>query len=174
MRQRQYSEKPPYRLSHALRRSLRYSTQLLQSSPPRVLMLGVSRRSPLIVASDGRVDDSTPPSISILLWDCETDERFALFAVVPKRLVELWSEEGTDHCIAQVELAAIVTGMLSLLSTFRSRDVVWFVDNTVALSAVVCGRCKSDRSDAAVSILNFAMASACVRVWFEYIQSHSN
>ena len=54
------------------------------------------------------------------------------------------------------------------------RDAFWYIDNTVALSAVV-KRSSSDPDLArAAAAIHLSMALSGTRVWFEYIESESN
>jgi hypothetical protein len=54
------------------------------------------------------------------------------------------------------------------------RDCFWYVDNTVALSAVVKGSSSDADMARAAAAIHLAMALAGTRVWFEYIESESN
>ncbi len=54
------------------------------------------------------------------------------------------------------------------------RDAFWYIDNTVALSAVVKGSSSDPDLARAAAAIHLSMALSGTRVWFEYIESESN
>ncbi len=76
--------------------------------------------------------------------------------------------------IAQVEQAAIVMMLIGHPQMLLGRDVFWYVENTVALSAVVKGSSSDPDLARAAAAIHLAMALAGTRVWFEYVESDSN
>ena len=83
---------------------------------------------PLVIASDGRQDESAPPSIAILLFDPNTNKKMAVAAVIGQDLMEAWG--GSDHCIALVEKAALILGIIRFCATIKGRSLLWFEDNS--------------------------------------------
>ena len=83
----------------------------------------------MIIASDGRLDKSAPTSIA--------GRPSALLASIPSDLINRWSHE--EQYIDHVEQAALVLAILDERAFLRGRDAIWFIDNTVALSAIIKG-----------------------------------
>ena len=89
MRQRQYSDSPPWSLSFALCRSLRFYIDAFRVLPRRSVHVRRRVRRPIIVSSDGRLDDSSPASTSALIVDLENDSRQAFLFVLLDHLITL-------------------------------------------------------------------------------------
>jgi hypothetical protein len=90
-------------------------------------------------------------------------------------MLSLWGD--LEQPIALVELAAIVLGVYQVLAVrpqWHGRDVVWFEDNAVVLSAMVRGNSKSASIDVATMGLHIALAMLGCRSWCEYIESEAN
>ena len=70
----------------------------------------------------------------------------------------------------------VVTIMLSQLGPFLSRDVVWFIDNVATYLPLFKKEDGPDAVDLGKSacMASLAMGRLCTRVWFEYVESHSN
>ena len=62
LKQRQYTDAPPWELSNALRRSTGFFLALLQEKPCREVPLRPVAEPMIVVASDARADESGPPS----------------------------------------------------------------------------------------------------------------
>ena len=54
------------------------------------------------------------------------------------------------------------------------RGAVWFIDNTVALSAMIKGSSAEPDLAGAAATIHLVLADRRSRVWFEYIESDSN
>ena len=76
--QRQHSDHKPWRLSHTLRRALEYLLDTMHVIQPRSVLLYKDPMPPLVIASDGRQDESAPPSIAALLFHSEIAARSSL------------------------------------------------------------------------------------------------
>jgi hypothetical protein len=107
-----------------------------------------------------------------MVVDPESGSRRAWLAEIPPALVRRWS--SADQYIAQVEQAAVVMLLIGHPCVLAGRDAFWYIDNTVALSAVVKGSSADPDMARAAAAIHLAMAMAGTRVWFEYIESESN
>ena len=56
----------------------------------------------------------------------------------------------------------------------ENEDVVWFVDNTSALSALIRRASSTEDLNTLALVFGLSMTALRARVWFEYIQSASN
>jgi hypothetical protein len=169
---RQYSDTAPFRLTPSLRAACQYFEQVLSLPLRRECRLWQSKQLPLVIASDGRLDSSAPASVATLVVDPESGSRRAWLAEIPPALVRRWS--SADQYIAQVEQAAIAMLLIGHPRVLAGRDAFWYIDNTVALSAVVKGSSADPDLARAAAAIHLAMAMAGTRVWFEYIESESN
>ena len=84
----------------------------------REARLWARSRRPLIIASDGRLDDSAPASIASLIVDPETGARTAFFASIPHELSGRWSHK--ERYSAHVEQAALVMVIISDVTLCRA------------------------------------------------------
>ncbi len=169
---RQYADRYPFWITPEIESSFRYFEDVMRLPLRRECHLWARRRRPLIIASDGRLDDSAPASIATLVVDPETGARSALLAPLPEELIQRWSAK--KQYIAHVEQAAIVMGVLREADWFHDRDAVWFVDNTVALSAMIKGSSAEPDLARPAAAIHLVLADKRSRVWFEYIESDSN
>ena len=170
--QRQYADVEPFSLSDTLKRSLVFLSGLLEVLPPRKVPLGAAPVKPLVVASDGRQDTKGPPSISAVIVDTETGKRHAFVSVIPESLCDRWNT--SKQCIALVEQAAIVMGLIAAPEMFIGRDVYWFEDNASVLAGVVKGSSREAELDNGLASIHTILASLQTRVWFEWVESKSN
>ena len=129
-------------------------------------------RRPLYVASDARLDESAPPSLAVLIYDPEDRSRTGFCSVLPVALRQRWSVQ--QQYIALVELAAPVTAVFWCKKQFKNRDIVWFIDNSAALSCLVKGGSSSEDMDRGTSAVHLALAEMRARVWWEYVESKAN
>ena len=168
---RQYSDTAPFRIHPKLKRSLEYYLQLLQLSLDRAVRVWGSRDPPIVIATDGRVDASAPASIAYVVVDPMLGTRRAGWAWVQPNVKAQW---GLEDGIALVEQAAILLAIQYEAGAWRGRDVIWFVDNSVALSAMTKGSSNSVAIDEAAVSLQLLCARLRLRIWWEYIESKSN
>ena len=119
--QRQYSDSHPWNLSHTLRRALEYLMDTLRVIQPRSILLYDDPMPPLVIASDGRQDAQAPPSIACLLHDPSSTKKMAVAAVIDPDLMKVWG--NSDHCIALVEQAALILGIIQFRDTIRGRSL---------------------------------------------------
>ena len=125
--QRQYSsDTQPWSLGHTLRRALEYLMDTMHVIQPRSVLLYKDPMPSLAIASDGRQDESSPPSIAALLFDPSSGQNIAIAAVIPPDLMKVWGDSG--HCIALVEQAALILGIIRFRDTIRGRSLLWFED----------------------------------------------
>ena len=135
--QRQYSDSPPWALSDSLRRALDYLLDTLHIVQPRRVLLWGDGQPPLVIASDGRQDEKSPPSIAALIYDLSTGQKAAVAADIPPQLLKEWGD--SEHCVALIQQAALILGILKFKDILRGRFVLWFEDNSAVLSGLVKG-----------------------------------
>ena len=170
--QRQYADKPPWSLNPGLRHSFQFFKQLMRVPLRRECSLWAQRGKPIIIASDGRLDESGPASFAVLAIDLETKERRAWLAELPAELIQRWGAE--PNYIAQVEQAALVMLIIGEPRYLAGRDAYWYIDNSSILAAMVKGAAGHQDVDSAAAAIHLALAACSARVWWEYIESKSN
>jgi hypothetical protein len=173
--QREYSDTAPWKLSHALRRSLLFLLELQGAGLRKEFRLLRQNVPPIIVASDGRADSSRLPSVSVGFLDPISGERVGAYASITQELLALWGH--MEQPIAPVEMSAVVLGVFHILAKrpmWKGRDFVWYEDNAVVLSAMVSGKSRSAKLDIAAMVVHLALAMLNCRVWFEYVESNAN
>ena len=168
---RQYADRPPYGVTPSLGRALAYYRALQQADLRRVVHIWGAAKKPIVVATDGRVDDSAPPSIAFVVHDCETGARRAGCAVLTPQLQRAWNGEAG---IALVEQAAIMLAIQECGATWKMRDILWYVDNSVVLASMCKGASHSQAVDQGATSLHLILAGLRARVWWEYVETKSN
>ena len=170
--QREYSDKHPFTLSHKLRRSLYFFLELIKGAPRRLMPVCQETRRPLYIASDARLDKSSPASMAVLVYDPESGDRYGVCANLSPGLIDRWSVQ--EQYIELVELAAPVSFVFHNPRILEGRDVVWFIDNSAALATLVKGGSSSADMDRGSAALHLALAQLQTRIWFEYVESKAN
>ena len=168
---RQYADRPPFPLTHALRRALQYFRTLQELPLARQFQVWKSTQRPIVVATDGRVDDTAPPSIAFVAIDLETHCKIAAWSVLTAELRSTW--QGEDG-IALVEESAILLAVQECGRQWEERDILWYVDNSVVLASMSKGASRSQAIDHGAATLQLVLAGLRIRVWWEYIESKAN
>jgi len=96
----------------------------------------------------------------------------AVAAVIGPDLMKEWG--NSDHCIALVEQAALILGIVSFRDIIRGRSLLWFEDNSAVLSGLVKGASGHPMLDAGTATIHLLLASLGARAWFESVESDSN
>jgi hypothetical protein len=179
LKQRQYSDVPPWRLSHSLRRALQFFKLLIAEKPRRSLKLHPSHLPPLLVASDAQADPGQLPTGGWLLADPASNLRVGGWCTLQQHQLDAWGFTAEKvsagaNCIAPCEAAMLPVALLHHLQTFRGRRVIWMVDNTTALYSAVKGGATDPAVDRAVAFVHFLAFRADIDIWWEYVDSKSN
>ena len=124
-----------------------------------------------MIASDGRQDESSPPSIAAILFD-PVGDKVVVAAEIPAELMTIWG--NSDHCIALVEQAALILGIMRFQHILRGRSLLWLEDNSAVLSSLVKGSSGHPMLDAGTATIHLLLASLEARAWFEYVESDAN
>ena len=156
---------------------------ILNEAPVRILELGGATRRPLIIASDAQASGACV-SAAFLVVDVEDGSRWGCY----------WRFDSSDlaalgypgfpgpgekrNPIAAAEAAAVTATYKVLVDSYpdrlQHRNIVHWVDNTVALHSFVKGGSKSPPVDRACSITFSLAYRHDFRVWFEFVPSEAN
>ena len=99
-------------------------------------------------------------------------DRGGTVARIDDEVFNLWDDGETK--IATLELLMIFHGLLCFPALFLQTSGVWYVDNVVALMALVKGRSESQELDVIAQSMHQLLFHLRCNLWFEWVQSHSN
>lgn len=129
--------------------------------PTRGVEMRSGGRPPIVVASDGRADDSGPPT-SVLVHDLEGQTRIGVYAAIHGMVLGLWGRP--EQPLADVEEPAIIAGTMAFATKFHGRSILWFEDKSVALASLVKGSSSAPGLDQGTSAVHLMMAALVPRV----------
>ena len=174
-----------------LHHSLKFFQALLPNLPPLIIPVTPDTTPPLLVYSDAsfslrrvrqRVTGACDPDrlarlsggLGVVVFD--PIDRTVLWASARPdwpTLMRFWPEDRKTY-IAQLELLAAVSAYSTYPSTFSGRRVHHFIDNTVALSALVHGYSKKADLAHMVNAFYLQLTGLRASVYFDYVPSKAN
>ena len=115
--------------------------------------------------------DASERGLGVLFIDPVSGTRWSSAGTCPQWLREMFPE---DHVINQLEMVALLCGIITYAHLLAGRKVLFFVDNTTAISAVVHGY--SRKADLAVlaNLCCLALVGLDVIPWIEYCPTNAN
>jgi hypothetical protein len=179
--------------------SLGYLTRLLPAIPPHTIRLAASAGPPTLLWTDGCYEDpdrnafatdfecnigflvgtprkgiewpppQSPPSAE---WVAASYDFVHGAAPVPEELLETLVRRRQQ--IGQVEIIGAIVPYLSVPKLLAGRDVLHWIDNTSALSALTKGYSGVPDSARLVHMFHAWNVGARAAVWFEYVPSKPN
>ncbi|CAE8721778.1 unnamed protein product, partial [Polarella glacialis] len=93
-------------------------------------------------------------------------------AVIPELLMEQFIARKTQITPCEAFCGVVVPS--NHLELLRGRDVVWFTDNTAALSILSKGASSLRDLNSIATVMHLLMAKVGCRIWSEWIDSDSN
>eukprot|EP00971_Amphidinium_carterae_P237521 4715112-Amphidinium_carterae.1 len=123
-------------------------------APSRILHLTADVSHPWLLYSDGSAEHSKTHhryslsdfrssahamefQVGAVLWHPHTGKKFYTMATVPDQVVASWIPKR--QMIGQIELFGAVLGLLAFREELANADVIDFVDNDSATSALIKG-----------------------------------
>ena len=191
--QRQYRDSRPFSFlpGSELHHSLLFFEALLPSLPPLHVPLLQSRRRPLLVYTDAsfstkraRAGDHSRECrdphahlvgfLGAVVYDPDTGvvhvaEGKPNWAV----LLASWRDDFKTY-IAELEMLAAISVYTTFPSLFSGRSATHYVDNTVALSALVHGYAGKPELAKSVNIFYLQTVALRTAVYFDYVPSKAN
>jgi hypothetical protein len=146
------------------------------------------RKKKVIIYTDASFSPSRN-GLGFIVFDQETGRRYVCDAPCPAELMEKWNaldenpwflREFTGNQTPQthinsMELLAILTAVWTVgPDMLQDREVLFFCDNTSAMSAAVHGYARSPNMAGLSNALHLALASLRVKAWFEWVPSNAN
>jgi hypothetical protein len=183
IRQREYSDRPPWNNSWMLRRALLFLRMLFEFRPRRTLMLRPPVIPPLVIASDAQYTPTPggPGSASgaFLVVDVLSNQRygaylkFSLDDLSALGFSALDLENGANP-IAPCEAVMVALALLEVSKARQHREVLFCIDNSVALYSMVKGGSAQPIVDRASQIVHISNYWDNSNVWFEFVSSECN
>ena len=186
--QRQYRDRLyDFLAGSELHHSLLFFEALLPNLPPLVFHLNPPSHSPLLVYTDAsfwrskrRGDECEDAgsklrgALGAVVYDPETGEVRYAYARPPwELLLTSWQSDRKTY-IAELETLAAIAVYTTYPVVFTGRKVNHFVDNTVALSALVHGYSGKPDLAKAVNIFYLQLVSLRTSVYLDYVPSKAN
>lgn len=162
--------------------------ELFRHMPPLQFCFQKRARDKVLVYTDASFSEARN-GLGVIVIDQATGERFVCDSKCPRWLMETWNDTACNPWLLEesdckkrnqthinvLELLAIVAAVWTMgPDMLRDRDVVFFCDNTSAMSAAVHGYARSPHMAALSNTLHLALASLRVNAWFEWVPSAAN
>ena len=87
--------------------------------------------------------------------------------------VRAWGLPG-DGCIAACKCAMLFVFMWKFRHDLRNRRVLWLVDNSASLFAVIKGSSDSPAMTCTIELIHVVMYHFHTQVWWEFVESEQN
>ena len=150
---------------------LQFFEELFQNLPPLIFDFRKRVRPPVIIYTDAACDPHRH-GLGVAIFDTDSDTKQILSGQVPD-LMKIWNFKETF--VNQLELVAVLAAVLTFgPQHLKHRDVIFFVDNTSALSACIHGYARDTDMAAMSNLLHLALAQLQCTTWFEFVNSAAN
>ena len=156
----------------------RFFEALLADIPPLEFDFSRRRMKPVVVYTDASFSEQRN-GIGVIVFDDATQQRFVCDSSCPQWLMNVWndslSKRQRQAHINKLELLALVSAVWTLgPSMLQLREVVFFCDNSSALSAAVNGYTRSPHMASLSNALHLALAALRCSAFFEWVPSEAN
>ena len=138
--------------------------------PCRHMSITPCHRRPIVVYSDCSSDGMCGLRVGILIF--HPTGTFSFSVDPPQDFIDTWLPRGNYINLGELVAGPICCSVFGPL--LENEDVVWFVDNTSALSALIRRASSTEDLNTLALVFGLSMTALHARVWFEYIQSASN
>ena len=152
--------------------ALRFHLTIILTVPPRTIQLRAEPVRPLILYTDAEFTEHNLPNIGILLFRDPPMVPRGFAMELPGALVATWSERRQQ--IFPAETAAVPIALAVLQHVVAGRDVIAFVDNEAAVSALVRGTSRATDAAQLAEVTHAILLRLSCRLWIERTDSISN
>lgn len=108
---------------------------VLRNCPPREIFCS-SQEKPILVFTDAAFDNDIATLGAVVFID---DEKMVYDGAIPVSVVKAWQKMTGKQIISQAELAAVVAIQYEMADRFRSRRIIYFIDNEAARFSLIKG-----------------------------------
>ena len=177
--ERQYarSSSDGFKLDHALQISLEHWRKLISAGPPRPIELQASKKSDVIIFTDGftpdpRKNEKLPDRVGGVIFDRRSVHPLQFTEIIPKSFQRKWIPRKTQ--IVPVEMVA----PLIALETFRDRlfgaDVILLIDSEAVEAALIKGYSSKEDLCDLISVFWNLVFELQARVFIDRVATDAN
>jgi hypothetical protein len=155
--------------------ALDYLIDIANMAAPRHYQLRPPLAPPLVLYTDAAEEPGPEGSLCVqcgfVLVEHETT--WGSFHV-PNWLIATWKNRKKQITVTELLVAPVVALSCKLRQHIQNRDLLWFIDNSAALSCLV--KASSPHQDMAslAMLAQVALHSAQARPWYEWVRSSAN
>jgi len=142
--------------------------------PERSVLVAGARPPPALLYTDASFEASSgnPPRLGWVLFDRSPWKPQGRSADVPWEIVNTWT--ARQVYIFPAEAFAVYAAVWSHREVLAGKDVVIFVDNEAAASALIRGSSGLAEANVVAQTLHWLLVEHGIRMWLEWIDSESN
>ncbi len=163
-------------LTEDLRQSVGWLAAHVTNCPPRRVPMP-DGSPPLIIFTDGAFEPGAGGSMvatcgGVLVDGGRCHSFFG--AVVPARLTDLWSSEGSKQLIGQIELMPVLLARRLWARQIQGRKIIFFLDNEAGREGLVKGFSPAKFSRQILQAIAAEELRSQASPWFARVSTHSN
>jgi hypothetical protein len=170
---RQYGSEKPV-VTQTLDNCLLFLRTLQEVAPPREIQLLVPPLPQIILYTDAEFHPEPVPTsrLGLVYMDTAFGSTRAGSIDVPAEVMNSFLHRETQ--IYACESFAGPVAAWNWAKHWKGRDVMWFVDNTAALSAMLKGSSPAQDVAHLMEIMHLRLAFFSCRIWLEWVDSAAN
>lgn len=178
--ERQYSRFPvngSFSLDEALKISLVHWKGLIQAGPPRQIDTKVSKRSDVVIFTDGFTSDprdrvKQPDRVGAVLFDPNLGAPVQFSEVIPVSVQKRWLHRTTQ--IVPIEMLAPFLALATFNKRLRNSDVIVLIDSESVEASLVKGYSSREDLCELISIFWDLIIECEVRVFIDRVSTDAN
>ena len=157
--------------------AVKYLLTILDEERPRSFSV-FDDKQPVIVFTDGSFENEGLPNqfagVGAVIIDTRNNSRHVLDGVVPQSLLESWKSLVGLQVITQIELWPVVACLFVLPELFKTRRVIFFIDNDAARESLIRAFSPSLVSMSLIMVFYKQITTLESLIWFARVPSASN
>jgi hypothetical protein len=148
---------------------------LFKHLPPLIVPLGKPRRLPVLIYSDAQYAEAAGTAgLGVILVDLEdpTQKRYMAGGQTSQEVLE-WLHQRKQQ-VNQLELLAVLCASMTFKEKMLGREVIFYIDNTSALSACIHGYCQAPDMGMLSNALALMLAGMACVAYFVHVAGKAN
>eukprot|EP00438_Fugacium_kawagutii_P013451 Skav225992 [mRNA] locus=scaffold4003:161449:163482:+ [translate_table: standard] len=178
--ERQYSRSPhngSFSLDQALRVALVHWKGLINEGPPRTIDLKVSKRSDVVIFTDGFTSDprdrvKKPDRVGAVLFDPRLKAPVQFSEVIPPAAQKRWLIRNTQ--IVPIEMMAPILAIETFRDRLRNTDLILLIDSESVEAALVKGYSSREDLCDLISVFWDLVIKYQIRVFIDRVSTDAN
>ena len=150
--------------------TLRLLAAIVACPEPRVISIRSKPAAPLVIYSDASFENDTLRLGWVIIWKHMTPS--GVTCTVPQRVIDTWQPRTQQIYPGETLCGLLVPWFHG--APLAGYDVLWFVDNEAAVASLIKGGSSQADVHTLVQLAHYLLQTFRIRVWFEWIDSHSN